>query len=50
MAKKILSLKCMVGAIGMKPQCVACFYGLGVWFRLIGSKAELLKKRSVSFV
>jgi hypothetical protein len=43
----------MVGAIGMKPvkpQCIACFYGLGVWVGLIGSKAELLKKGSVLFV
>ncbi len=31
--------------MGMKPQCSACFYGLGVWFGLIGSGAELLWKR-----
>jgi hypothetical protein len=50
MAKKTFSLKCMVGAIGMKPQCIACFYGPGVWFGLIGSGAGLLKEGSVLFV
>jgi hypothetical protein len=36
--------------MGMKPQCVACVYGPGVWFGLTGSGTELLKKDFVLFV